>query len=109
MLYQKEALLTRKKFLALCHSADREIDGESVQLSIGVCRDGLDRVVVLYGAWCGGTVPSRELYRPSPGRQGIDCYRTADRKCGLAIDKFQRWLDFYCGFCRGYITSGGVT
>lgn len=83
--------MTRKDFIALCESSEREIDGEPVTLHLGVHRDGLERAVCLWGCWAGGLV-RRELYRPSPGRQGRDCYESADRRCGEELARFQRWL-----------------
>lgn len=52
-----------------------------------------ERVVFLNGCWCSGALTHRILYRPTPGRQGIDCYFAANASCVTAKAKFQRWLD----------------
>jgi len=90
--------MNRDSFYKLCESADKELDGDAIGLEVGVSIDrGFERAVYLHGCWSGGCIVQRELYRPTPGRQSKDCYRTANTRCHAALEKFERWLDDYKG------------
>jgi hypothetical protein len=92
--------MNRERFIKLCESSDRRTsDGENLSLSIEVKRDRYSEYAVyLCGSWGEGCITQRELYRPTPGNQGRDCYINAMRKCEELERKFSRWLEFYCDY-----------
>lgn len=97
--------MTSDRFYSICADADKELEGKPLKLVILVDRDrNLERVVCIHGSWSGGCVTRRELYRPTPGRQGNDCYIGANEKCRKEEEKYKRWLGYY----YDYLCLGGV-
>lgn len=93
--------MTRDEFFRICESADRELEGDVLSLSIAISIErNLDRAVFIFGSWGEGMITRRELYRPTPGRQGSDCYQSANALCEAAKNKFLRWLEFYHDYIR---------
>lgn len=86
--------MKKSEFVGWLEKAEVMEDGDlNLRVDWGCISRELERAVFLHGVWGKGCITTIQLYQPTPGRQGQDCYMAANHACEEATKKYQQWLD----------------